>query len=99
MARAESIRVAVGCSPCAGEAVEVSLDLPLGSTLLDAARASGLLERYPGIDISSLAVGIWGRIRTLDTLVGEGDRIEIYRPLLIDPKQARRLRAQGHATR
>ncbi len=94
---ANPLRVAVACSPRSGIAVEIESVVPEGATVLDAIRASGLLERFPEIDISSQAVGIWGKARALDVLVGAGDRIEIYRPLLVDPKEARRLRARKTA--
>ncbi|MEP6738886.1 MAG: RnfH family protein [Caldimonas sp.] len=89
------LRVAVACSPRAGLAVEAEVTIAPGSAALDAIRASGLLERYPEIDISTLAVGIWGRPCRLDTPVHSGDRVEIYRPLAMSPKEARRLRAEG----
>ena len=92
-----TIRVAVACSPGRGEALEVCVDVAIGSTVLDAIRGSGLLERFPEIDISSQSVGIWGRVCALDVVVAGGDRIEIYRPLLVDPKEARRLRARRTA--
>jgi putative ubiquitin-RnfH superfamily antitoxin RatB of RatAB toxin-antitoxin module len=99
MDRAEAgatIRVAVAWSPKAGEAFEVALELPAGATTLDAIRASGLLEGEAGIDISTQPVGIWGRAATLDSVLTDRDRVEIYRPLAINPKEARRRRAQGH---
>jgi uncharacterized protein len=63
-----------------------------GSTILDAILAAGLLVDADG-DGERLDVGIFNRLRRLDDPVSDGDRIEIYRPLLIDPKAARRLRA------
>jgi putative ubiquitin-RnfH superfamily antitoxin RatB of RatAB toxin-antitoxin module len=88
-----TIRVAVACSRRPGEAEEVEVEVPAGASALDAIRASGLLERHAEIDISSQAVGVWGRRCALDTVLREGDRVEIYRPLAIDPKEARRRRA------
>jgi putative ubiquitin-RnfH superfamily antitoxin RatB of RatAB toxin-antitoxin module len=87
------IRVAVAWSPKQGEAFEVGLEVARGSNAFDAIRASGVLERHAEIDISTQAVGIWGRAAALDSLLAEGDRIEIYRPLTMNPKEARRLRA------
>ncbi len=92
---AVTIRVAVAWSPKAGEAFELALELPGGATVLDAVRAGGLLEGEAGIDISTQAVGIWGRAAALDSVLAEGDRVEIYRPLAINPKEARRRRAQA----
>lgn len=93
MGHAESVlSIQVACSPGAGVAEEVSVDVPLGATLLDALRASGFLERHPQIDLARQAVGVWGRLRPLDAVLAAGDRVEIYRPLQIDPKEARRRR-------
>lgn len=88
-----SIRVAVACSPRPGVAVEVALDVPAASTALDAIRTSGLLERHAELDLEAQSIGIWGRAVALETVLKAGDRVEIYRPLAIDPKAARRLRA------
>lgn len=89
------IRVAVAWSPKAGVAFEIALELPAGATALDAVRASGLLAGEAGIDISTQPVGIWGRVAALDSVLTDRDRVEIYRPLAINPKEARRRRAQG----
>jgi putative ubiquitin-RnfH superfamily antitoxin RatB of RatAB toxin-antitoxin module len=86
------IRVTVGCSPVEGVAEELGLTLPAGATLGEALRASGVLERHPQFDPARQAVGIWGRVCALDTVLKEGDRVEIYRPLQVDPKEARRRR-------
>jgi putative ubiquitin-RnfH superfamily antitoxin RatB of RatAB toxin-antitoxin module len=88
------IRVAVACSPRPGQAVEVDVEIAAGSSALDAIRASGLLERFEDIDISTQAIGVWGRSCALDASLRAGDRIEIYRALAVDPKDARRLRAK-----
>lgn len=64
-----------------------------GSSARDAITASGLLQHYPELILESLDVGVFGRRVTLEFRVSDGDRIEVYRPLLIDPKQARRERS------
>lgn len=92
---AATIRVAVAWSPKEGEAVEVVVELARGASALDAIRASGMLERGGEVDISTQSIGIWGRVAALDGLLGEGDRVEIYRPLRLNPKEARRRRAPG----
>jgi uncharacterized protein len=69
----------------------VSLQLPPGSTALDAVRASGLLRLVPQGELGR--VGVWGRLVTPETQLRDGDRVEIYRPLLADPKEIRRKRA------
>lgn len=69
------------------------LDVPRGSTLREAISYSGILKRFPEIDLSINPVGVFSQPRKPDDIVQDGDRIEIYRPLQIDPKEARRLRA------
>ena len=55
---------------------------------------SKIFNDFPEIDLNNLLLGIFSRRITIDTVVKEGDRIEIYRPLLIDPKEKRRLKAK-----
>ncbi|MGE3920445.1 MAG: RnfH family protein [Gammaproteobacteria bacterium] len=69
-----------------------SLLLASQSTVLEAIEQSGLLQTFPEIDLSKVKIGIFSKAVTLQTLLSEGDRVEIYRPLKIDPKQARRAR-------
>lgn len=71
----------------------VTLRLPAGATAGDAVRASGVLERHPEIDLDGQKIGIYGRVVAAQTLLRSGDRVEIYRPLLLEPKEARRRRA------
>ncbi len=73
--------------------VRRELRLPAGSTVGAAIRASGLLREYPEIDLERNRLGIFGRLVRLETVVRNGDRVEIYRPLLADPKEVRRRRA------
>jgi putative ubiquitin-RnfH superfamily antitoxin RatB of RatAB toxin-antitoxin module len=87
-----SFGVTVAYSPAAGVVDEVALQVDAGATLADALRASGLLERHPAIDLAAQKVGIWGRVLPLSTPLRERDRVEVYRPLTVDPKEARRLR-------
>jgi len=92
------IRVQV-CYPLPGRPLLRELALAEGSTLRDAVHASGLL-REPGLeelDIDACPVGIFGRKKTPDTVLREGDRVEVYRPLVADPKEARRRRAVKNA--
>ena len=65
-----------------------------GSTLGDAIDRSGVLADHPALTRATLVVGVFSRPRPLDAPAHEGDRIEIYRPLLVDPKEARRHRAE-----
>ncbi len=55
--------------------------------------ASGILQKFPDIDLTSNKVGIFGKLVKLDTVLREKDRVEIYRPLIADPKEVRRQRA------
>jgi len=75
----------------------VALALPEETTLEAAVKASGLLERFPEIALSELNVGVFGVVCKPDQAINEGDRIEIYRPLRRDPKEARRQRALKQA--
>ena len=72
----------------------VELDLPEGSTVADAVAAARLAERFPELDIGGLATGIWSRPRPAATLLRDGDRVELYRPLQADVKAERRVRAK-----
>ncbi len=73
--------------------VIVTVAMEEGATVEAAIKTSGLLELFPEIVLSELKAGIFGVACKLDQLVREGDRIEIYRPLVHDPKEARRQRA------
>ena len=73
--------------------VVVELQVPPGVTVTEAIRRSGLLERFPEIDLEKHGVGIFGELVGLDDPLRDGDRVEIYRPLLADPKAMRRERA------
>jgi len=75
------------------EQVIVTLAMEDGATVEVAIKASGLLELFPEIALSEFNAGIFGVACKLDHPVSEGDRIEIYRPLVHDPKEARRQRA------
>jgi putative ubiquitin-RnfH superfamily antitoxin RatB of RatAB toxin-antitoxin module len=69
----------------------VRLKLRAGATAADALRMSGILERHPEIDPGKL--GVYGKVVAPETPLAEGDRVEVYRALVIDPKEARRRRA------
>ncbi len=68
--------------------------LPVGSVVEQAIRRSGLLAEFPEIDLTANRVGVYGEPVELDTILEGGERVEIYRPLIIDPKEARRKRAK-----
>lgn len=73
------------------------VELAPGATVEAAIRRSGLLERFPEIDLVRNGVGVYGRRARLEDRVEDGDRVEIYRPLAADPKEARRARARRRA--
>lgn len=71
----------------------VSLQLPEGATAEQAIRQSGLLQECPDIDLTQNKIGIFSQVQPLDVVLSDQDRVEIYRPLLVDPKESRRRRA------
>ena len=75
----------------------VGIEVAPGCTLRQAIERSGILAQFPEISLERCKVGVFGRLRQLDDAVEAGDRVEIYRPLTADPKQARRLRAKRKA--
>ncbi|MBD2859289.1 RnfH family protein [Spongiibacter sp. KMU-158] len=73
----------------------IALDLPAGSSVRDAAVASGLDKQFEGLDLNSADLGVFGKVVAkpeAQTLV-DGDRVEVYRPLIADPKEVRKQRA------
>ena len=95
----DRLHVTVACSPCADAVDEVEVQLEAGATVADALRASGVLQRHPGLDVPSMPCGIWGRLCTRDTVLRDHDRVELYRPLQVDPKEARRRRQHSQRAR
>jgi putative ubiquitin-RnfH superfamily antitoxin RatB of RatAB toxin-antitoxin module len=93
------IRLTVVHSPAPREVREWALDLPAGATVLQALQASGLAAEFPQLHLDADNVGIWGRKAGLDDAVSDGDRIEVYRPLRVDPKVARRERFRSQGAR
>ena len=72
----------------------IQLEVTVGTTIAEAIRCSGILTIFPDIDLTRQKVGIFSQMRDLSDLVAAGDRIEIYRPLIMEPKEARRLRVK-----
>lgn len=68
------------------------LEVPEGSTVQQAIELSGVLQRYPNIDLENQKVGVFGKFAKLDALIKEGDRVEIYRKITADPQQVQRRR-------
>ena len=70
-----------------------AVQLPAGATLRQAIEACGVLEKYPEIDLAKNKLGIFAKLSKPDTPLRDGDRVEIYRPLIADPKEVRKQRA------
>ncbi|QDX81001.1 RnfH family protein [Denitratisoma sp. DHT3] len=77
----------------AGQQDLVHLKLSAGATLQQALEASGLLQKHPEIDLAKGKFGIYGKLSRLDAELRDRDRVEIYRPLIADPKEVRKQRA------
>ena len=71
----------------------ISIEVENGTTLEEAVLASGILDTFEEIDLSKDRVGIFSKFANLETVLREKDRVEIYRPLIADPKQVRKERA------
>ncbi len=71
----------------------LAVELERGATVADAIRLSRIGNSFPEIDIANASIGVFGKRGTMATVLNPGDRVEIYRPLVADPKQARRQRA------
>jgi putative ubiquitin-RnfH superfamily antitoxin RatB of RatAB toxin-antitoxin module len=93
------LRVCVVFSPEPRDVREWNVDLPPGSTAFDAIAASRLSADFPHLDVQSVAIGIWYRKARMDQLLRDRDRVEIYRPLKVDPKVARRERFRKQGAR
>ncbi len=89
---AETIQVQV-CYAQASKQDLVELVVPQGTTVQDALERSGLLARYPEIDLRKNKFGVFAKLAKLDTPLRDKDRVEIYRPLIADPKEVRKQRA------
>jgi putative ubiquitin-RnfH superfamily antitoxin RatB of RatAB toxin-antitoxin module len=91
------LRVSVIYSPAPRDVLEWPLQLPAGATVLEAMQGSGLAQVLPADQWAGASVGVWGRKCRHDQVLRDGDRVEVYRPLQVDPKVARRerFRLQG----
>jgi uncharacterized protein len=94
-----ALHIEVVFCPGPRQILRASLQLPWGCAVSDALVASALIGEDPvqALKVQGLHLGVWGRKAALGGLLREGDRVEIYRPLTVDPKEARRVRyrAQG----
>ena len=75
------------------EQLIIPLEVAPGTTVQQAIELSGILEHFPEIDLNENKVGVFGKITRPDSELREKDRVEIYRPLIADPKESRRRRA------
>jgi putative ubiquitin-RnfH superfamily antitoxin RatB of RatAB toxin-antitoxin module len=99
MVHAEKITVEVAHARPERQLILV-VEVDAGATLEQAIRASGILEQFPDIDLATNKVGVFGKLGKPDDALHDGDRVEIYRPLIADPKEVRKQRAaQGKATK
>ena len=73
--------------------VLLALHVGKGSSVAEVIAASGIASHFPGLPLDDMPTGIWGRAVSRDSKVREGDRVELYRPLQTDPREARRRRA------
>ncbi|OAN52726.1 protein RnfH [Paramagnetospirillum marisnigri] len=73
----------------------LTIDVPEGTTVKQAIEKSGILHQFPEIDLETQKVGIFGKSTTLDAVIEEGARIEIYRPITADPKTVKRRAKEG----
>jgi len=80
------------CYALADVQTVIPVELAPGATVQQAIDASGILARHPEIDLARLKVGVYGKLKPLDTVLADHDRVEIYRPLIVDPKAARQRR-------
>lgn len=99
MAPDTHLQITVVYAPFPRDLREVVLQLRAGSTVLQALQASGLLRLFAELDTANLALGVWGNTAGLTQTLQDQDRIEIYRPLRVDPKVARRERFASQGAR
>lgn len=78
---------------CPGQQKVIQLSLHEGASVSEAIERSGLLREFPEIDLARNKVGIWNKLVKTDAILRDRDRVEIYRPLIADPKEVRRQRA------
>ncbi|MCW9014328.1 MAG: RnfH family protein [Gammaproteobacteria bacterium] len=95
VSESESIDVEVAYAR-ADQQVIINVDMPVGATAEQAIQESGILEQFPEIDLDKNKLGIFGKLSKKTVELNPGDRVEIYRPLIADPKEVRRKReAEG----
>jgi putative ubiquitin-RnfH superfamily antitoxin RatB of RatAB toxin-antitoxin module len=93
---AETIRVEVVYA-LPERQVLLAVDVPAGTTLMQAIERSGIRDAFDDMEVDPARLGVFGRKQPPDHVLREGDRVEIYRPLIADPKEVRRARAKQRA--
>lgn len=93
----QDIRIEVACATPERQRV-IQVSVAPGTTARRAVAASGIAAEFPGLDIDACRIGVWGEPVADDHRVATGDRVEIYRPLAMDPRDARRQRAAAGQT-
>ena len=96
MANHEAVIAMIAVQVCYAEAgtyILEDLAVPAGTTVHDAINQSEIVQRLPEIDLMVCRVGVYGKLKSLDTVLSDRDRVEIYRPLLANPMESRRKRA------
>ena len=86
------MKITVSYSPASRLVVEWSIDLQTGSTAKQAVLKCGVLREFADLELATLKLGVWGKHCSLNHVLGDHDRVEIYRPLRVDPTVARRER-------
>jgi len=99
MAENGSLSITVAASPRPGSVIEWPLTLPAGATVADALSACDIAAAWPDYQAERASTGIWGRKAAQDQALRDGDRVEIYRELRVDPKIARRERFKKQGAR
>ena len=90
--RVDEIRISIAWAG-PGWQGEIALNLPPGATIEQAIAASSITTRIPVAELASAVCGVWGKVKPRHHVLRDGDRVELYRPLRADPKDARRAKA------
>ena len=93
------MKISVAYSPAPRQVREWALSLPSGSTARQAVVRSGALSEFADLALDTLNIGIWGKGCSAHHRLKDNDRVEIYRPLRVDPKVARRERFAGQGAK
>tara|TARA_R110002110_G_scaffold415748_1_gene654867 strand:+ start:110363 stop:110695 length:333 start_codon:yes stop_codon:yes gene_type:complete len=92
MAQDNTIAVEVAYALPEKQAI-IAVQVPEGTTALEAAQQSGIADRFEGLDLDNAKLGLFGKLVAPQQVLNSGDRVEIYRPLMADPKEVRKARA------